>query len=80
MVTKVPLGTQISGTSDDITEGSVNLFLSVSDQAKIDNLPADTTASIAAVQADVDANQVVTDAHIADTANPHSVTKTQVGL
>ncbi len=52
MVTKVPLGTQISGTSDSITEGSTNLFLSVSDQAKLDNVPADTEASIDAKVSD----------------------------
>ena len=50
MVTKVPLGSQTSGTSDDITEGSTNLFLSVSDQAKLDNVPTDTNTSLSAKQ------------------------------
>jgi len=50
MVTKVPLGTQTSGTSDDITEGSVNLFLSAADQAKLDNVPSDTNTSLSGKQ------------------------------
>ena len=53
MVTKVPLSSQVSGTSDDITEGAVNLFLSSADQTKIDNLPNDTQTALDAKQGDL---------------------------
>lgn len=46
MTTKVDLNQQTRWTSDDITEWSVNLFLSASDQSKIDNLPTDTQTEL----------------------------------
>jgi len=50
--------------------------------AALSELPVSTATqtAISAVQSDVDANQVVTDAHIANVSNPHSVSKSQVGL
>lgn len=46
MTTKVNLEQQVLWTSDDITEWSVNLFLSASDQSKLDNVPNDTQTEL----------------------------------
>lgn len=62
--------------SDAIT--SLNAA-SIGLSADITNEATTAAAATAAVQADVDANEVVTTAHAADTANPHGVTASQVG-
>lgn len=66
----------------DLVEALQNIELDNVDNTADADKPVSTAqqAAIDAVQDDVDANELVTDGHIADTDNPHSVTKAQVGL
>lgn len=66
----------------DRTTDAVTAPAAIDFSATTLTLPATVTldTELAAVQADVDANQMTTDAHAASLSNPHSVTATQVGL
>lgn len=78
MTTKVDLEQQVRWTSDDITEWTVNLFLSTSDQTKLDNVPADLQTELDSKleASDLSDYETTTQLNSRDTANRARVNHT----